>query len=238
MRKVRMNNLKHVPFRNYRAIISIVFFGAAFVSWKYLFYIIVVMEIAQIFLGRIYCGFACPYGILQGFFAYLGRRIASKRFGKLIPRRAHEILSCLRYLNIIILLFFGGSVIGGIVASIYAPDVRLLVNSNSLNYTALGWLLFWMLLGIMIERPFCKYVCSGSCFAGAFSRIRLFKLVRSSESCINCKRCERACPMSVPVTELEIVESHNCISCYKCLERGVCPQKGALTLKWRGGKNR
>ena len=236
MRKTRMNNRKRVPFKSYRVILSVVFFGAASVSWKYLFYMIAAMEIAQLFLGRIYCGFACPYGILQGFFAYLGRRIAPKRFGKRIPRRAHEMLSCLRYINIIVLLFFGGSLIGGIAASIYAPDVKLLVHSNTLNYVALGWLLFWMLLGILIERPFCKYVCSGSCFAGAFSHIRLFKLIRNPESCINCKRCESACPMSVPITELETVESHNCISCYKCLDRGVCLKRGALMLKWRGGK--
>ena len=34
----------------------------------------------------------------------------------------------------------------------------------------------------------------------------------------------------------DVVESHNCIACYRCLDKGVCPKEGALLLDVHGVK--
>ena len=222
--------------RGYRFFAALLFLLIAVFNWKWAFVLFVLMEVLQIFVGRVFCGYACVYGIYQSFLASIGRWLCPNRFGTLIPPRIHEALSCLRYVRMAALLFFAATSVGAAFSSVYAPDIRIWMDPSLYERPAFLWFAGFSLAGLLVERPYCKYFCSGSCFAGAFSRLRLFKLRRNEALCVQCKRCEKVCPMSVPITQMDVVESHNCIACYRCLDKGVCPKKGALHLDVHGVK--
>jgi ferredoxin len=61
--------------------------------------------------------------------------------------------------------------------------------------------------------------------AGFFSPLRIR---RNSSACIDCSKCSRACPSSLPVAKLVSIKSAECTGCLECL--AVCPAQGALRL--------
>lgn len=71
-------------------------------------------------------------------------------------------------------------------------------------------------------------------FLGIFSKVSLFKVRRTAETCIDCRACDTACPMDIPVSEVETVESSECISCGECTT--ACPVKDTLSTQTRGGR--
>lgn len=49
---------------------------------------------------------------------------------------------------------------------------------------------------------------------------------RSAGACTGCRRCDRACPMGIAVSRVEMVRNDRCIRCLSCM--AACPEKGAL----------
>jgi len=63
----------------------------------------------------------------------------------------------------------------------------------------------------------------GTGIAGRPLRIR-----RDATLCIDCGKCERACPSALPVDRLVSIRSAECIGCLQCV--AACPAEGALFL--------
>lgn len=189
-------------------------------------------------LGRLVCGFLCPFGFLQD----LLHKIKIPKIK--VPKKIDKIL---RYLKYIILLVFviilpisltnqygigspqfckwicpSGTLFGGI---------PLIANNESLQET-IGALFSWklILLGIililstMIYRPFCKYLCPLGGIYGFFNKISFFQMNVNKETCINCGACTKNCKMGVDV--IKNINSAECIRCGDC--KNTCP-KGSIT---------
>lgn len=77
---------------------------------------------------------------------------------------------------------------------------------------------------MFIHRPFCKYLCPLGAFYALFNRFSFYQMHLNREKCVDCKKCERACPMDVEVTKQ--INSSECIRCGKC--KNVCPT-GAIS---------
>jgi NAD-dependent dihydropyrimidine dehydrogenase PreA subunit len=95
------------------------------------------------------------------------------------------------------------------------------------------------LLGsVVYDRFFCKYLCPMGGFLGAISRLSIFKVRRNESTCIDCKACDKVCPVNVTVSTVSVVNDAECIDCGECVN--VCPVKDTLevsTSGWpRGGK--
>jgi polyferredoxin len=91
-----------------------------------------------------------------------------------------------------------------------------------------------LLVSLFIERPFCKYACPYGAVLGIFNLFRIFKIKRNPETCIDCKRCDRDCPMNIVVSKGETVRNHQCISCMKCTSEQTCPVES--TVEFTTGK--
>ncbi|PKL61084.1 MAG: 4Fe-4S ferredoxin [Methanomicrobiales archaeon HGW-Methanomicrobiales-2] len=79
-----------------------------------------------------------------------------------------------------------------------------------------------VLLSAVVYRPFCRYVCPyGALLAPAASRA-LYRL-RRTDACINCRKCERACPTGAARPDDGLGE---CYLCGRCTD--ACPVDGAL----------
>ena len=54
------------------------------------------------------------------------------------------------------------------------------------------------------------------------------KIRRNPEPCIDCAKCAKACPSSLPVDKLVSIKSVECTGCMECI--AVCPAEGALYM--------
>jgi len=58
--------------------------------------------------------------------------------------------------------------------------------------------------------------------------IPFFKITRQEAFCTSCKKCDKACPMGIKVSEATTVKHIDCHLCGDCLS--VCPEKNALNI--------
>ena len=87
-----------------------------------------------------------------------------------------------------------------------------------------------LLLSLVTERPWCKYLCPYGALLGLFNLIRVFPIRRKASSCIHCKRCDQACPMRLDISNAEAVRDPSCISCYRCVSGSACPVDDTVTI--------
>jgi polyferredoxin len=87
------------------------------------------------------------------------------------------------------------------------------------------------------NRAFCKYLCPIAVFMKVGARFSLMKIRIDADKCVDCKLCEKSCPMQVPITAYKDrggrVASTECVLCFTCTK--VCPQM-ALDLSSRPGR--
>jgi len=183
-----------------------------------------------VFLGPVFCGWVCPFGSIQEWFGKLGRKIFKKRFNRLIPYKVDRILRYLRYL-VLGLIVYVTAATGTLMFANIDPYFALFnFWTSEVTIVSVIILIVVLLLSLVVERPFCKYACPYGAVLGVFNLFRVFKIRRNPSTCINCKACDRSCPMNVPVSTSGAVRNHQCISCLKCTSEQVCPVDKTVEL--------
>lgn len=197
------------------------------------FYVLGLLMLFGIVLGRVVCGLLCPFGLVQDLLHQLP--LPKWRVLGPVDRPARY----LKYLVLLILViglpafavtktgatppYFckylcpAGTLGGGIPLMLADPNIRRLAGA------LFGWktlvLLIVALTSAVIPRPFCRYLCPLGALYSLFNRFSFFQMRLDEGKCVKCQRCVHACPMAVNVTE----DSNHpeCIRCGKC--KAVCP---------------
>ena len=91
-----------------------------------------------------------------------------------------------------------------------------------------GIVLFYGILSFFVDRPFCSYLCTEGARYGLLGKLRLFSIKRNESTCVNCKKCDKVCPMNIEVSKQNVVQDEQCISCFNCIES--CPKKDTLKI--------
>jgi uncharacterized protein with FMN-binding domain/Pyruvate/2-oxoacid:ferredoxin oxidoreductase delta subunit len=65
------------------------------------------------------------------------------------------------------------------------------------------------------------------------NRISIFRLTRTADTCINCKKCDKVCPMNVKISERNSVLDASCISCLNCTSENICPIEDTVSVESR-----
>ena len=194
-------------------------------------------------MGRLICGWLCPFGWLQD----LLHRIPLPRTWKRLRRLPGERwLSLIRYLVLVIFV---------ILLPIYLVDITgqgsptfcswicpsgtlsglfLLAGNPGLRSVA-GWLFVWkntillitMLISIILFRPFCRYICPLGAIYGLFNPVSLYRIEVNHTACTSCGVCQRVCKLDIPTYKTP--NSTTCIRCGDCI--AACPHD-ALAGSW------
>lgn len=195
-------------------------------------------------LGRLICGFLCPFGFVQD----LLHKIPLPKVT--VPNKLDRALRFLKYAVLVLFVLllpvlaanrFGvgdpwfckyicpaGTLEGGI---------PLLLMNDGLRKAA-GVLFSWktgvlvaVILGsVFISRFFCRYLCPLGAFYALFNRFAFYRMNVDKEKCVGCGKCEAVCPMAVKVTE-----NINCGECIRCGKCGAACPTGAISGGF-GGK--
>ena len=208
------------------------------------FYVLGLLTLFGVALGRVVCGLLCPFGLVQD----LLHKIPLPKIK--VPKRIDRPARYLKY-GVLLVLVIGlpafavtksgvrmpyfckylcpaGTLEGGIPLMIADPALRELA----------GVLFSWKVLvlavilaaSMVIHRPFCRYLCPLGAFYALFNRFSFFQMSVDRDSCVGCGICERVCPMEVEA--VKNINSPECIRCGKC--RAECPV-GAISCGFRRG---
>lgn len=190
--------------------------------------------VTAVVFRRAFCGRICPLGYLQELLGGLGKRVFGRRFE--MPSWLDRPARYLKYVVLALTLAFTWST-GELVIRAYDPWVAYnhITSSELLTENLVGLIaLVVVLLGsLLYDRFFCKYACPMGAFFGLISRLSVFKVRRDESVCIDCRLCDRACPVNVEVSTATTIADPECIDCGECV--AACPAKGALGTRTRSG---
>ena len=192
-------------------------------------------------LGRVFCGWICPFGAMHQFLGYLGRRrkklavqLEANRFR---PAQAIKYYILAFFLTAAILLpgdwLSSGSLLTGLLDPL--PLAHRSVNLILLplaDRAGLGlaplprwyegaWLigavfLAALFLNLRVPRFYCRFICPLGALLGVLSRFAIWRIGRNEEGCTDCRLCERNCEGACePTGRIRISE---CVMCLNCLD--------------------
>ena len=206
---------------------------------RFSFYVLGMLMVFGIALGRLWCGFVCPFGFIQDLLGMIPARKI-----KVAPR----VDKPLRYVKYAVLLIFvillpllaknqygiadswfcnyicpAGTLEGGI--PLMLADKRLRALAGALFSWKMAILILVLLGAVFIPRFFCRYLCPLGALYGLFNRFSFYQLELDRSRCTGCRSCAKACPMAVDIPAAGDgtvqISGAECIRCGRC--KAVCP---------------
>jgi polyferredoxin len=181
-------------------------------------------------VGRMTCGWLCPFGFFQDLMKKISKRVLR------LPRWMRYLKYVSLVVIAILLPFFLGemwfsklcpagtleaAVPWAVVGSSDSPewaglDVRAMI--GTFFWLKMAILAFFIGVMIFIKRPFCRTSCPLGAIFSLFNRLSLVRLHLIKEHCDQCGLCDRICPV-----DLDVVRDLDSPECIKCLECTKCP---------------
>jgi len=184
--------------------------------------------VGTVLAGGAFCGWICPFGGLQDLLTALRRRLRVPELR--VPDKADRILGYGRYLVLAGILYATVSTAKLWFAS-FDPYRTIFSLSWLFEFNwATSWPAYTISLAIIVgsffvPRLWCRYLCPLGGTLSLLSRISLFRIRRDTSTCIDCKKCDKACPVRIKVSDKRSVTA-DCIGCLQCIE--TCPVPDTL----------
>jgi polyferredoxin len=203
-----------------------------------MFLLITFVSIAFLF-RKAFCSWLCPIGTISEYLWRAGRRIFGRNFQ--LPWWVDLGLRGLKYLLLGFFLWAVSSMSAhAIEAFMHSPygvitDVKMLDFFRSLSETGLIVLGALVVASVLVQNFWCRYLCPYGALLGIASLFSPLRIRREPSACIDCGKCERACPSHLPVDKLVTIQSAECTGCLECV--AACPAQGALALSaWHSNR--
>ncbi|MCF8457515.1 MAG: 4Fe-4S binding protein [Bacteroidales bacterium] len=138
--------------------------------------------LVTLFFGRLFCGSACPLGVIQDL-------VIIKPIE--IPRWLQKSLGLFPYIYLGIAVLYAATGTDFIICR-FDPFVGIFRMSAEFHIIVLG--IAFLLIGLFVARPYCRFVCPYSVLLNWVSRFSWKHLSITPSKCIQCKLCTNSCP--------------------------------------------
>ncbi|MHC4396185.1 MAG: 4Fe-4S binding protein [Planctomycetota bacterium] len=135
-----------------------------------------------LFFGRTFCASVCPLGGIQDL--VLLRPV-------LVPQWLESALRLFAYIYLVAAILFTATGSAFIICR-YDPFISFFRLSGHLDLLILG--ACFLLTGMFIGRPYCRFICPYGVILRQLSRLSKWKVTITPDECIKCRLCENACP--------------------------------------------
>ena len=198
-------------------------------DFSFSFYVVGFLLAVGVLLGRVVCGFLCPFGLIQE----LIHRIPSPKL------RLPGWVRALKYVILVVFVglmpvlltdFMGmgqpafcqyicpsGTLLGALPLLAVREELRDALCGLFLLKVFI--LAVTLVSCVLVYRFFCKTLCPLGAIYGILNRVSFWRLQVDESRCVHCGKCARVCKMDVdPVCA---PDSPECIRCGACAE--ACP---------------
>ena len=205
------------------------------------FYVVGILLLYAVLLGRMICGWICPFGLVQD----LLHKVPSPKVKKSPVTR---VLSLLKYAILVLFVFIVPIAYGlrhealpafcKYICPAGTLEGGLTLTSNWFVQHSYLWMLgplftwkFLLMVSILVGcifvfRLFCRFICPLGALYGLFNKFSVFGIAVDEHKCTHCGLCTAKCKV-----DIKTVGDRECISCGDCVS--VCPSKA---IKWKGIK--
>lgn len=188
----------------------------------------VLFTLFSIWGAKLICSWGCHLGTLQE--SLFNIPVFKKKYKFHVPFVISLVIRLVFFVAFIMLLFGIGLDIKNFVIY-HQVNYFKLFRFTSLAPFALYSLPVLIVTSFFVFRPFCQFVCPFGLWAWLLQNIAINKIRIERDKCINCGKCEKACPTEA----MKIIYGNkrkfflpDCWSCGKCID--ICPT-GAIQYK-------
>ncbi len=211
--------------------------------------VIVGLVLLTLLFGRVYCSVICPLGLMQDFFAWLGKKSQKNRYSYSVPKNilrygmlALMIIALIAGVSSFVAIFAPYSAYGRIVSSFLQP-IWIWINNllagwaeardSYAFYTVAEKMRIWSVIIVAAVtlivlaflawrngRTYCNTICPVGTVLGFFSRFSLFRPVINTSKCVDCKLCSRNCKAACIDIANHKIDYSRCVTCFDCI--GSC----------------
>ncbi len=174
-------------------------------------------------LGRIFCGWVCPLGLVTDLNDVLRRRIDRwlRRRGRSLP--VITLPTSIKYW-----------VLAGFLLASFLISLPVFTTFSPINWlvwgivfglpSALLAIAAWLLLELVSPRLFCRSLCPLGALYSLIGRFGLLRIrISSPTACrLQCAVCDACCPMGIHVMADHATSGHATITDPECTRCGAC----------------
>lgn len=189
-----------------------------FLSAPLIFVLWAAVAAGLLFWGRgPFCGWLCPFGALQELTNNIAQWLRVPQIK--LPFGLHERLWPIKY--VIFLGLFGLSFYSMSMAEVAAevePFKTAIILKFMRDWPFVVFAVGLLVIGLFIERFYCRYLCPLGAALAIPGRIRMFEWLKRWPECGSpCQRCAKDCPVQSIHPEGQI-NVNECIYCMNCQE--------------------
>ena len=195
-------------------------------------FLLVAFLLSSLLLKKTFCTWLCPVGTVSEYLWRLGQSLFGRNLT--LPRWLDIPLRSLKYLLLAFFLYVVLTLSADVLQQfLLAPfgiiaDVKMLNFFRHMSVIGIAILATIVLLSMMIKNFWCHFLCPYGALMGLVSMLSPVKIRRDPAACIDCGKCNKACPSNLPVAQLVTIHSAECAGCLSCI--AACPAENALNF--------
>ncbi|MGA2169722.1 MAG: 4Fe-4S binding protein [Terracidiphilus sp.] len=168
--------------------------------------LVCVFILCSLLVKKSFCSWLCPVGTVSEYLWKLGRKLFRRSFT--VPLWLHLSLRSVKHLLLAFFLFvvftMTAQELGSFLASPFGivADVKMLnffLNIGTLGIVVLAAL---TVFSVLIQNFWCRFLCPYGALVGIVSTFSPVKIRRDAQACIDCGKCNKPCPLHLPVDRL------------------------------------